>query len=69
MPTIISHTAIPLAIGLGLGRKAISSRLLLAGMAASILPDLDMLTNKRLSSGDVFPFHPYRPSSLDTRPP
>jgi inner membrane protein len=43
MPTIISHTAVPIAIGLGLGREVVSPRLLLAGMAASILPDLDVL--------------------------
>lgn len=43
MPTIVSHVAIPLAIGLGLGRRVISSRLLVAGLAASILPDLDVV--------------------------
>ena len=43
MPTIISHAAVPLAIGLGLGRTVVSPRLLLAGLAASILPDLDVL--------------------------
>jgi hypothetical protein len=32
MPTIISHTAVPLAIGLGLGPKGVSSRLLLVGL-------------------------------------
>ena len=39
MPTIFSHTAIPIAIALGTRR--ISPRLLCAGMAASIIPDLD----------------------------
>lgn len=43
MPTIITHAAIPLAIGLGLGPRIISRRLLLAGIAASILPDMDVL--------------------------
>ena len=43
MPTIFSHPAVPLAIGLGLGARVISRRLLLAGIAASILPDLDVL--------------------------
>lgn len=43
MPTIISHAAVPLAIGLGLGRDAVSTRLLVAGIAASVLPDLDVL--------------------------
>jgi inner membrane protein len=43
MPTIITHAAIPLAIGLGLGSRAISPRLLLAGVVASMLPDADVL--------------------------
>lgn len=43
MPTIITHAAIPLAIGLGLGPRIISRRLLVAGIAASILPDMDVL--------------------------
>lgn len=43
MPTIISHAAVPLAIGLGLGRNVVSRRLLLAGLVASALPDLDVL--------------------------
>ncbi len=43
MPTIITHAAIPLALGLGLGSRVIPGRLLLAGVAASILPDFDVL--------------------------
>ncbi|MEJ7807366.1 MAG: metal-dependent hydrolase [Telluria sp.] len=43
MPTIITHAAIPLAIGLGLGSGIISPRLLLAGVAVAILPDADVL--------------------------
>lgn len=43
MPSIITHTAVPLALGLGLGRSVISRRLLLAGVAASMVPDLDMI--------------------------
>jgi inner membrane protein len=43
VPTIITHAAIPLAIGLGLGPRIISRRLLVAGVAASILPDMDVL--------------------------
>ena len=42
MPTILSHPAVPLAIGLALGSRVIPGRLLLAGVAASILPDLDV---------------------------
>lgn len=43
MPTIITHPAIPLALGLGLGNKTISPRLLTAGMIACILPDADVV--------------------------
>jgi inner membrane protein len=43
MPTIFSHIAVPLALGLAVGAPTVSKRLLLAGMAASILPDLDVL--------------------------
>jgi inner membrane protein len=43
MPTVFTHPAVPLALGLGLGRDVISGRLLAAGVVASILPDLDVL--------------------------
>lgn len=43
MPTILTHPAVPLALGLGLGRKTISGRLLACGMLGAILPDLDVL--------------------------
>jgi inner membrane protein len=43
MPTIFTHPAVPLALGLGLGAHTISRRLLLAGVALSMLPDLDVL--------------------------
>lgn len=43
MPTVFSHIAAPLALRLGLGKQAVSSRLLVAGLAASVLPDLDVL--------------------------
>jgi len=43
MPTIITHAAIPLALGLGAGEGVVSRRLLVAGVAASMLPDLDTL--------------------------
>jgi inner membrane protein len=42
MPTILSHPAVPLAIGVGLGTRAIPPRLLAAGVVASILPDIDV---------------------------
>ena len=44
MPTILSHPAVPLALALGLGRRTIPPRLLVAGVVCSILPDLDVLT-------------------------
>jgi inner membrane protein len=43
MPTIFSHPAVPLALGFGLGQKLVPRRLLLAGVAASVLPDLDVV--------------------------
>lgn len=43
MPTILAHAAVPLAIGLGLGSARIPPRLLVAGIAAAMLPDLDVL--------------------------
>jgi inner membrane protein len=46
MPTVITHAVVPLALGLGLGRKIIPPRLLLAGMAAAALPDLDVIAFK-----------------------
>ncbi len=44
MPTIFSHAAAPLALGLGLGRAAVPRRLLAAGVVAAVLPDLDVVT-------------------------
>ncbi len=43
MPTIISHIAVPLAIGLGLGKRKISEHLLCAGVVASVIPDADVI--------------------------
>jgi inner membrane protein len=43
MPTIITHAAVPLALGLGLGRRVASGRLVAAGVLASMLPDIDVL--------------------------
>ena len=42
MPTIISHAAVPLALGLGLGTMRIPRTLLVAGIAAAMLPDADV---------------------------
>lgn len=43
MPTIFSHPVVPLAMAVGLGKTAIPTRLLFAGIVASIVPDLDVL--------------------------
>ena len=43
MPTILTHPAVPLAVGLGLGAGIIPVRLLIAGVIVSILPDLDVV--------------------------
>jgi len=43
MPSALSHAAIPLALGLGLGSRWVSRRLLVAGIVASVVPDLDVL--------------------------
>lgn len=39
MPTVITHAAVPLCIGLGLGSKIIPPRLLFAGIVLAMLPD------------------------------
>ncbi len=46
MATIISHPAVPLAVGIALGRGVIPARLLEFGLLCSILPDLDVLAFK-----------------------
>ncbi len=42
MPTALTHTAVPLAVRLGLG-GAVPARLLAAGIVASMLPDVDVI--------------------------
>ena len=55
MPTILSHAAVPLAIGLGLGGHVVSRRLLIAGIAMSMLPDLDVLAFRfQIAYADTF---------------
>ncbi len=46
MATIFSHPAVPLAVGIALGRGVIPSRLLGFGLLCSILPDVDVLAFK-----------------------
>ncbi len=43
MPTILTHPAVPLALAAMAGRKHVTPALLATGMAAAILPDLDVL--------------------------
>ena len=44
MPTVFSHAAVPLALGLGLGSGTVPGRLLAAGVLAAVLPDADVVT-------------------------
>ncbi|MCL6711717.1 metal-dependent hydrolase [Pseudomonas sp. R2.Fl] len=46
MPTVFAHALVPIAIGLGLGRRRIPPRLLMAGAAAAMLPDADVVAFK-----------------------
>jgi inner membrane protein len=43
MPTILTHPAVPLAIGLGLGSNIVPRRLLIVGVIASMVPDFDVI--------------------------
>ncbi|EBH0325229.1 hypothetical protein FJ744_23135, partial [Salmonella enterica] len=46
MPTVITHAAVPLCPGAGLGLKVIPPRLLFAGVMLAMLPDADVLAFK-----------------------
>lgn len=43
MPSVISHSALPLAAAYALGHRVISKRLMVAGVLASVIPDADIL--------------------------
>ncbi|MGY6276325.1 metal-dependent hydrolase [Methylomonas sp. MgM2] len=43
MPTFISHTAVPIAIANVAGKRKVPNRLLKAAVAASVIPDLDIV--------------------------
>jgi inner membrane protein len=43
MPTLLTHPAVPLALGAVAGGDRIGGRLLIAGVIASVLPDADVL--------------------------
>lgn len=46
MPTIMSHAAVPLAIGIAAGRARISVAVVITGMALAMLPDADVAAFK-----------------------
>jgi inner membrane protein len=55
MPSIISHTAPVICVGLALGRVNVPWRLLAAGLVFSILPDLDVVgVHYSVAYGDAF---------------
>lgn len=43
MPTIFTHAVVPLMLGSGLGTRVVPPRVVIAGMAAAIVPDLDVI--------------------------
>jgi inner membrane protein len=43
VPTILSHPAVPVALGIALGSRVIPAKLLATGVIASVLPDLDVV--------------------------
>jgi len=55
MPSILSHPAVPLGLAFALGKGRVTPRLLVAGVAASVLPDLDVVAF-RLGIPYVSPF-------------
>lgn len=54
MPSIISHPAVPLAIGLGLSSGLVPRKLLIAGVLCSIAPDLDVYLDRAADVYSVF---------------
>ncbi|AAS69706.1 metal-dependent hydrolase [Leptospira interrogans] len=46
MPTIMTHTAVPISIWIMLGKRIIPLRLLIVGIFFAILPDVDVVTFK-----------------------
>ncbi len=54
MPSILSHPAVPLAIGLGLGSGIIPRKLIIAGVLCSIVPDLDVYLHRAADAYSAF---------------
>lgn len=46
MPTIMTHTAVPISIWIMLGKRIIPLQLLIVGIFFAILPDVDVVTFK-----------------------
>jgi inner membrane protein len=43
MPTLLTHPVVPVALGVALGTRWVSPRLLAAGAVAALLPDADVV--------------------------
>jgi inner membrane protein len=43
MPTVMTHAIVPIALGLAAGRRHISPRITVAGIALAMLPDADVI--------------------------
>ncbi len=70
MPTVITHAAVPLCLGAGLGLKVIPPRLLFAGVVLAMLPDADVLAFKfGVSYGNVFGHRGFTHFTFRIRPP
>ncbi len=55
MPSVLTHPAVPLTVAVTYGSRYVSARLLAAGVAASVLPDLDSLGRRfGIPYGNVF---------------
>ena len=52
MPTVLAHTAVPLAIGLGLGTRLVSPRLIAVGILAAAAAG-SLRTTRRCASGFI----------------
>ena len=46
MPTLLTHPVVPVALGVALGTRWVSPRLLAAGAVAALLPDADVVAFK-----------------------
>ncbi len=70
MPTVITHAAVPLCFGAGLGLKVIPPRLLFAGVVLAMLPDADVLAFKfGVAYSSVWPSRIYPLFTFRIRPP